>query len=212
MLQNSADKPWSWLRASGAFAFLVSCGAAACEKRAEPAPVHGTPPGASVAAPAQPSAGPAASGKKVTWAEPKGWPVLPKQSAMRKATYVVPRAEGDSEDGELAVFYFGQSGGGSVDANMDRWIQQFSGMKKDEIKREQRSINGLLQHTIEIPRGTFASGMPGAPSAPKSDFALLGAIVETPLGNYFFKLTGPKRTVASARDKFFTFLDGVQAS
>lgn len=131
---------------------------------------------------------------------------------MRKATYVIPRTEGDSEDGELAVFYFGQASGGSVDANMDRWIQQFSGVQKSDIRREQRSKNGLLQHTIEIPHGTFASGMPGAPATSKPDYALLGAIVETPLGNYFFKLTGPKRTVAAARERFYTFLDGVQAS
>ncbi len=162
--------------------------------------------------PAHPSAEPPPSGKRVTWAEPKGWPAAPKQSAMRKATYVIPRADGDSEDGELAVFYFGQSSGGGVDANMERWIQQFSGVQKSDIRRDQRSKNGLLQHTIEIPRGTFASGMPGAPATAKPDFALLGAIVETPLGNYFFKLTGPKRTVAAARPQFFTFLDGVQAS
>ncbi|HMJ10811.1 MAG TPA: hypothetical protein VK524_05360 [Polyangiaceae bacterium] len=131
---------------------------------------------------------------------------------MRKATYVVPRAEGDGEDAELAVFYFGQSSGGGVDANMDRWIQQFSGVEKKDVRRDQRSKNGLLQHTIEIPRGTFASGMPGAPATPKADFALIGAIVETPEGNYFFKLTGPKRTVAAAREQFFSFLDGVQVS
>ena len=94
---------------------------------------------------------------------------------------------------------------------MDRWIKQFSGVDATQIKREQRSANGLVQHLVEIPSGTFASGMPGAPATPKEKFGLLGAIVETPIGNYFFKLTGPKETVAGARKQFFTFLDGVKA-
>ena len=43
----------------------------------------------------------------LTWAEPTSWKLSPRKSPMRKATYVIPRKSGDSEDGELAVFYFG---------------------------------------------------------------------------------------------------------
>jgi hypothetical protein len=186
-----------------------------CKKPAEPEPATNE-----IAQSAQapvPPAVPAASAapaptERVSWAEPEVWRKVPSTSGMRKATYAVPKAAGDAEDGELAVFYFGPNMGGSIDANAERWIKQFSDVDPKQIKRDQRSANGLLQHTIEIPKGTYASGMPGAPATPKSGYALLGAIVETPVGNYFFKLTGPLKTVAGAREAFFKLLDSVKAT
>ena len=62
----------------------------------------------------------------------------------------------------------------------------------------------------EVVKNTFASGMPGAPAVPKPDYALLGAIVESPSGSYFFKLTGPSATVANQRDRFHGLLDSVR--
>ena len=62
----------------------------------------------------------------------------------------------------------------------------------------------------EIDKGTFASQMPGDPSQPRPDFALLGAIVEAPSGSYFFKFTGPRATVKAAHDAFYQFLDSVK--
>jgi hypothetical protein len=146
----------------------------------------------------------------VSWFEPKAFQRVPKESPMRKATYLVPRAKGDSQDGELVVFYFGPDQGGSVDANISRWIGQFQGAS--DIHRADRSANGLLQHTVEVEKGTFSSQMPGDPSAPKSDYALLGAIVEAPSGSYFFKLTGPRATVKASRDAFYELLDSVKPS
>ena len=131
---------------------------------------------------------------------------------MRKATYVIPKTKGDTEDGELAVFYFGQNMGGSVDANLERWIKQFTDADPKQVKRDERSSNGLLQHTVEIASGTYESGMPGAPAGAKTNYALIGAIVETPVGNYFFKLTGPKKTIHEARPKFFELLDSIKAT
>lgn len=133
---------------------------------------------------------------------------------MRKASYEVPRASGDSEDGELAVFYFGPGQGGSIDANVERWVKQFSGVSASDVKRADREANGLRQHTVEIEHGTFDAGpmaMSGG-KGPKNDYALQGAIVETPSGAYFFKMTGPARTVAAARAPFFQLLDSVRAA
>ena len=52
--------------------------------------------------------------------------------------------------------------------------------------------------------------MTGAHSKPKEKYGLLGAIVSSPGGSYFFKLTGPKATVKAARPKFYEFLDSVK--
>ena len=133
---------------------------------------------------------------------------------MRKASYEVPRAAGDTEDGELAVFYFGPGQGGSIDANVDRWVKQFSGISANDVKRADREANGLRQHTVEIERGSFDAGQmatAGDAKGAKKDFALEGAIVETPGGAYFFKMTGPSRTVLAARASFLQLLDSVRA-
>jgi hypothetical protein len=130
---------------------------------------------------------------------------------MRKASYEVPRAAGDSEDGELAVFYFGPGQGGGIDANVDRWVKQFSDVAPDDVKRADREAHGLRQHTVEIAHGTYDAGQMamGGAKGPKKDYALTGAIVEAPSGAYFFKMTGPAHTVAAAHAAFLQLLDSV---
>src|ERR1700682_427847 len=49
----------------------------------------------------------------VQWTIPPGWSAQPARQ-MRVATYTVP------EDGECAVFFFGQGQGGAVDPNLQR--------------------------------------------------------------------------------------------
>lgn len=130
---------------------------------------------------------------------------------MRKATYQIPHAAKDKEDAELGIFYFGAGQGGTVDANVERWVKQFADLPPSKVKRADRSANGLVQHTVEIDSGTFnANSMMQGQSKPKENFALLGAIIEAPSGEYFFKLTGPADTVAAARADFYKFLDSVQ--
>ena len=42
------------------------------------------------------------------------------------------------------------------------------------------------------------------------NFRLMAAVVETPIGPYFFKLTGPDRTVARWNNRFAAFLRSVR--
>jgi len=130
---------------------------------------------------------------------------------MRKATYEVPRADKDLEDGECGVFYFGPGMGGSIDANIDRWVKQFKDLPADKVKRADRSVNGLVAHTVEIDSGSFNANSMGRAGQDmiKPNFGLLGAIVEEPSGEYFFKLTAPERTIAQARADFYRMLDSV---
>ncbi len=60
----------------------------------------------------------------ISWSIPSGWSEHPPRQ-MRVATYVVPATSGDAEGGECAVFYFGNDQGGTVDANIERWVAQF---------------------------------------------------------------------------------------
>jgi len=140
----------------------------------------------------------------VTWTVPKGWLVVPSSSAMRFATYRVEAAPGDREGGEVSVFVFGKGDGGSVDSNVARWQGQFQPEAKGpkEPPVPQKTKVGPIDVTIVTTEGTYASGMPGAASTPKSGWALRGAIVEGPAGSVFFKLVGPKKTVAKETPAF----------
>lgn len=144
------------------------------------------------------------------WSDPGGWTRVASNSPMRLATYRVPKAVGDPEDGEFTVFHFGEGKGGEVKANLDRWERQFSDVKPGDAKRSERTVNGLKAHVLEIDRGTFASGMPSEAPRSNKGFGLIGAIVETPAGSYFFKLTGPEKTVKNAQGNFYTLLESVK--
>lgn len=130
---------------------------------------------------------------------------------MRKATYSVPKADGDASDGELAVFYFGAGQGGDVEANITRWTGQFSEVAEGSIERSERKVGDIAQHIVEIPDGTYTNTMAmHGPRTPQPHSALLGAVVEAPTGNYFFKLTGPAKTVQAAKPQFLALLDSVK--
>jgi hypothetical protein len=211
----------SWSKSFAALAplvALVSLTMLGCRKTPEP-PAGASESGSSTGL--QPSPGPKAESAppmpsstppvEITWVDPPSFKRVPPKNAMRKASYEVPHAAGDSEDGELAVFYFGPGEGGGIEQNVTRWVKQFSGIQAEEVKRADREANGLREHTVEIVRGTFESGMPGmGPSGPKKDYALEGAIIEAPSGAYFFKMTGPAKTVAAARAAFMQLLDSVR--
>ncbi|MBM64055.1 MAG: hypothetical protein CL484_13995 [Acidobacteria bacterium] len=145
---------------------------------------------------------------------PDEWVEHPTESPMRVAQFQLPRVSGDSEDGELVVFYFG-GGGGSVEANFQRWIGQMEqpdGRPSFEVASTiTLQANGLNVTLLDVPGTYVAAVNPGsATRLNKPQFRLLAAVVETTAGPYFFKLTGPDRTVARWNSPFVAFLRSVQ--
>ena len=129
---------------------------------------------------------------------------------MRVAEFVVPKAAGDTEDAELVVYFFGGSGG-SVDANIDRWIGQMQqpdgSASKDKARRDAQTINGLKVTTVDLTGTYIAEVRPGATERyNKPDFRLRAAVIETPRGPYYIKMTGPAKTMAAADADFKTFV------
>ena len=95
---------------------------------------------------------------------PQGWRQSPASSSMRVAEFALPRAAGDAEDAQLIVDYFGGSGG-SVDANIQRWIaqmQQPDGKRIADAKRTSRTVNGLAVTLVDV-GGTYVAGPRPAP-------------------------------------------------
>jgi hypothetical protein len=142
---------------------------------------------------------PAASAGGIAWKVPARW-TAGAGSSMRVATYAVPAAQG-AETGECAVFFFGPGQGGGVDDNVARWGKQFEGAPSPQ--RSTQTVAGLHVTRATV-AGTYLA--PGGPmmqsTGKKAGYRLLGAIVEAPEGNVFFKLTGPAPTVAAAQADF----------
>jgi hypothetical protein len=135
----------------------------------------------------------------LTFSTPQGWRQSAGGSAMRVAEFTLPHAEGDTEDAQLIVYYFGGQGG-SVDANIQRWVgqmQQPDGKASSAVARKQtRTVNGLTVTLVDVD-GTYVAEMaPGAASRyNKPHYRLRAGVVETTKGPYFIKLTGPEKTV-----------------
>lgn len=185
---------------------FVGAGIVACDKPPEPTPTAAperapaaTPTPSAQAKPAAP-----ARPAEVVYEAPAAWQKVENPNQMRKATFKIPRAEGDTEDAELAV----SQAGGTVDANVQRWAGQFERSKDAPVARKQMKVGDLDVTVVEL-HGTFAGGgMPGAASAgSKPNWAMLGAIAETQGSLTFFKLMGPEKTVQSAKPAFDKFVE-----
>jgi hypothetical protein len=186
---------------------LAACDSAPPEPKTQPTP---PPQQAQAAAPDTPANAPAAqppSGGNarpladMIWDKPAAWNLGTNASTMRKATYEIPAAEGDSEPTEMSVTQVG----GSVEANIARWEQQFEEAPK--AKTSESEVHGLKVSVVEL-EGTFKGGGPmmggradQASEGSKKDWAMLAAIVHTSPA-HFFKMTGPKKTVQASRADF----------
>jgi hypothetical protein len=131
---------------------------------------------------------------------------------MRRAQYSLPRAEGDERDGECAVFYFGPGQGGAIQANVDRWAAQFVSEQGGPVTPQvvETSPGGLRILNVSI-EGTYnPSPMAGGSGVPQSGTLLLGAIVEGPDANWFFKCTGPKNTMEGHEKGFGSLVESLR--
>jgi hypothetical protein len=189
--------------------FAVSL--AGCSKKPDETAQASQPPAMKPAS-AHATAAAAAGGLKFT--APADWISEQPSSAMRQAQYRLPRAQGDPEDAEVVVYYF-QGGGGGVQANIDRWIGQFSkadgSPATDTAKTSKREVHGIPLTVVDV-SGTYAAGMGPMMQETKSkpNYRMLAAVAEATSGPWFIKFTGPSQTVAKWEPSFQTFLNTIQ--
>jgi hypothetical protein len=137
----------------------------------------------------------------ITWTEPADWERTPNLSPLRLATYRTHGASG-AESAELTVV----RAGGTTEANVKRWLDAFDDMGKET--QTEMEIHGMKVTVVET-SGTFTGGSMGPSSTRREGWALLAGIVETPGSHYFFKMTGPRATVAAARPSLLALLNGI---
>ena len=196
---------WATRCAGLAMALLLAaaCGGRTQEQPAAAAPLEPVP----AHAPAMPGqqappgheATQEGAAREVRWTAPKEWIEVTPSSQMRRAQYRLPAVSTDKEDGECVVYYFGAGQGGDAQANIQRWVAQFSGPGSESP----RTTGGTYTPSP-------MSMMGGPPPQPKPGSILLGAIVPGPDSNWFFKCTGPEKTMRANEDRFDSLLGSLQ--
>lgn len=142
---------------------------------------------------------------------PADWQPQAPTSRFRLAQFVVPAAAG-AADGEVVVFHFGRGQGGPVQANIDRWVSQFS---RDDgqpvLPQVQRLQVQQLPLTVVELNGRYARGVGMGPvGEARAGQTLLAAVLETPEGNLTFQLHGDSATVQRHRAGLMALLQGLR--
>jgi hypothetical protein len=121
---------------------------------------------------------------------------------MRLAEWTLPRAASDTEDGLVTLYFFGANMGGNAQANIERWIGQFSqpdGKASKDIARTSAGLtsSGLRISSVDVTGTYVAEVTPGsAEHFNKPGWRQIAALVETPGGPHFVKVIGPAATLA----------------
>lgn len=129
------------------------------------------------------------------WNVPKGWAV--------SATHEHPRIAQVRTSGglEILVFSFGR-GGGTIEANFQRWRDQMQSVQDSSIERD--TLDGLVR-AIGRWGGSYRGGN-GSAAADGSLQTVLGAVVEGPGGRVFFKVVGDKDQFRRAGDRIVQWI------
>jgi hypothetical protein len=149
----------------------------------------------------------------LTFKTPDGWKYEHPASAMRRAEFGV---DGDDGTAGLVVYFFGNQGAGSAQANIDRWVGQFKNADGTPISTSKpvtRKIAGLEVTQIEV-AGTYMGGMgPGSPDEQSQPGQrMIATIVDTPKGPFYFKFLGADKVVVENRKAFEGLLASMKAS
>jgi hypothetical protein len=145
---------------------------------------------------------------------PEGWVAQQPSMRTRLAQYSLP---GEAGAATLTVYCFGLREGGGVQANVDRWLGQFSDPLRPGQKVNGETI-GFAQDelvcTVVKARGVYTArtmGGMGSSGQPKPGYGLYGLIIENgPQGTVFVKAIGPEVTVTAHTQALNAFAKSVR--
>lgn len=149
---------------------------------------------------------------KLEFKAPATWTKKMPKSRIIDVEYEAPAAKGEDTAGRFTVM----GAGGTIEANIDRWIGQFDqpdgGDTKSKAKIEKVKVSGQNVHIVDLSGtykdspGPFAGGKPVL----RENYRMLAAIVQTERdGNYFLKFYGPKGTIAENEKAFRDVVDSL---
>jgi hypothetical protein len=139
------------------------------------------------------------------------WKTVQPRVRIIEHEFAVPSGADEEETGRVTIMV----AGGSVEANVDRWLGQFElpegGNVKEKAEIKEKKIADLNVHRVDV-TGTYKDQRgPFAPAVTRADYRMLAAIIQTPQhGNYFIKFYGPKETVGKQEKAFDTMLESLK--
>ena len=143
---------------------------------------------------------------------PAKWQIEHVESPARGGQWHVPPLAGQNEGGEVVVFYFGPGLGGSAKENVEAWIGTMTNVEShpaaEEVKHHDTGGFKITQLAIF---GTYNQvvAMPGVPPLEQPDYGLLGAVIENPNGNIYWRFTGPEALITASQALFNKVIDSV---
>ncbi len=145
---------------------------------------------------------------------PDRWEKEPVEGPARVAQWRIAAPHGQpGEAMEVVVFFFGPGIGGGVKENINAWagLLQGSDGHPPEADPHTHTVAGHPVTEVLL-SGTYAqaSSQPGIPPTLKPAYSLLGAVVENPAGNIYWRVTGPAAEIAALEPIFTRILDSLQ--
>jgi hypothetical protein len=155
-------------------------------------------------------------GTTVEWAgmksaTPADWKEEPPTSKLRSQQFRLPRAEGDAEDGELALFR--SPGGGTIQQNLERQEKKFevpAGKKPQDVIKVEKVKVGPHDAVYQDIQGTYLKKFPpfdpNAKVTKADNYRQLYVLFEAKEGDgtvlYSMYLIGPAKTVEKHKKGF----------
>jgi hypothetical protein len=127
-----------------------------------------------------------------------------KLKAMRHAQFRIAKAEGDPEDGEVLVSYFGSQGAGTTESNVARWKGFFEPPAGEKAKVEKFKVGDSEVTWVDL-QGTFKSSNPAEPGSKavmKPNYRAIYVAFPTKKGPYYLRLLGPAKTIDGQHKAF----------
>jgi hypothetical protein len=137
---------------------------------------------------------------------PAGWKAQEPSSKFRQYQFMLPKADGDTEDAELYVTDFG---GGGLEANIGRWKGMFvppEGKSIEDVTKIEKFKVGNAEAVLVDVQGTYKTKFPPfAPNAKeiiKPSYRRINVVINGPEKQYFLILSGPQATIAKHHKDF----------
>jgi len=160
------------------------------------------------------------AGGKLSLSAPGQWTSRQPRVSIIDYEFAIPAAEGDKIDGRLTIM----RASGGVDANIQRWFGQFTQpdakkTTKEAAKVSKSTIAGQVVHQVDV-SGTYNDQRgPFVPGVKRENYRMLAAIIEAaekqgdrdvPLGTYFIKFYGPRKTVDANAKAFAEMINSLK--
>jgi hypothetical protein len=144
---------------------------------------------------------------------PSKWRIEPVTSPARGGQWRVPPLHGEGEGGEVVVFYFGPGIGGTAKENIDAWIGTMFNAEGHplayKVKKHETGGHAISEVVIFGAYDQTVS-LPGVPPVLKSNYGLLGAVIENPQGAIYWRFTGPEPLITANLPLFNKVVDSVR--